>query len=304
MTEKSPLDWPKLVPACQYAYNLSVHKALKNSPYSTLFGVDPNTPLNNKGFVSQPIYGEEYQDNMGNRLKAARQLAKKNNMNFRNDYVKRFNSKVDPHNFQEGQLVYLHRPELIKINPKLQSEWFGPFVILSKIGESNCLIQDLANRKTKFVNSNRLRAFNLTIDDWKKFKLTLTKDFVNKDTAEMQSTKQTEKITNSATEYALFDKDNEIVLLNPEVTPVPKVLKLEPSDTEDIVPIEEPVENVQAEEHEAFGKFAHELVKSPKVKSKPKPSTSGILTCTKALKRGETVPSVRKQIEKQTKSKK
>ena len=145
---------------------------MKNSPYSTLFGVDPNTPLNNKGFVSQPIYGEEYQDNMGNRLKAARQLAKKNNMNFRNDYVKRFNSKVDPHNFQEGQLVYLHRPELIKINPKLQSEWFGPFVILSKIGESNCLIQDLANRKTKFVNTNRLRAFNLTIDDWKKFKIT------------------------------------------------------------------------------------------------------------------------------------
>ena len=132
----------------------------------------------------------------------------------------------------------------------------------------------------------------------------------------MQSGKEKEKITNSATEYALFDKDNEIVLLNPEVTPVPKVLKLEPSDTEDIVPIEEPVESVQAVEHEEprpqpnpglleiFGKFAHELVKSPKVKSKPKPSTSGILTRTKALKRGETVPSVRKQIEKQTKSKK
>ena len=85
MVDKSPLDWPKYLSACQYAYNLSVHRALKNSPYSVLFGVDPNTPLNNTGLVSQPIYGEGHHDNMANRLKAARQLAKKNNMDFRND---------------------------------------------------------------------------------------------------------------------------------------------------------------------------------------------------------------------------
>ena len=50
-TEAGILDWEKMVPSCQYAYNLSVHKALKNSPYSVLFGVDANTPLNQTGFV-------------------------------------------------------------------------------------------------------------------------------------------------------------------------------------------------------------------------------------------------------------
>ena len=116
MVDKVPLDWPKYLSACQYAYNLSVHRALKNSPYSVLFGIDPNTPLNSTGFVSQPIYGEGHHDNMANRLKAARQLAKRNNMEFRNDYVKRYNEKVNPHSFKEGQLVYLHRPEMVKIN--------------------------------------------------------------------------------------------------------------------------------------------------------------------------------------------
>ena len=59
MKDKGLLEWPKLVNSCQYAYNLSIHKALKNSPYSVLFGLDANTPLNNKGFVSEPIYGEK-----------------------------------------------------------------------------------------------------------------------------------------------------------------------------------------------------------------------------------------------------
>ena len=61
-------------------HNLSVHKALKNSPYSVLFGVDANTPLNHTGFVTKPIYGPDYQHTMGNRLQLARKLAKSNNM--------------------------------------------------------------------------------------------------------------------------------------------------------------------------------------------------------------------------------
>ena len=224
MVDKDPLGWRSLIPACQYSYNLSVHRALKNSPYSVLFGVDGNTPLNNSGFISRPIYGEEYHDDMANRLKAARQLAKKNNMSFRDDYVKRYNSKVVPHSFKEGQLVYLHRPELVKINPKIVSDWFGPFVILSMVGEANCLIQDLANRRTKFVNTNRLRPYNLTSSDWKKFKL-LDK--------ESGGSKVTNALPNPDNEigdtgnYALFEPSNEVVVLTPEAAPKPIPIKQE-----------------------------------------------------------------------------
>ena len=243
MTEKSNLDWPKLVPAFQYAYNLSVHKALKNSPYSVLFGMDANTPLNNKGFVSQPIYGEKYQHNLGNRLKTARQLAKTNNMNFREDYVKRFNTKVDPHDFRDGQLVYLHRPEMVKINPKITSPWFGPFVILSLIGQSNCLIQDIANR-SKFVNSNRLRAYNNSISDWQKFQVTL-KDNTKKETEKMQSETEKNECNSDVPRFAEFSKDNEVVILNPEVEPKPRLFKVEPTEILDSVPEEDPIQNYE-----------------------------------------------------------
>ena len=239
MEVRGSKDWPKLVSSCQYAYNLSVHKALKNSPYSVLFGVDANTPLNNKGFVSYPIYGTKYQDSIGKRLKAARDLAKSNNMKFRESYASKFNEKVKPHSFKEGQLVYLHRPEMIKINPKISSPWFGPMVILSMIGKHNALIQELSNRRTKFVNVNRLRAYTSSIAEWYKFKLTRSTD--KADSAKAQPTMQSGADKNESAhapaqpDYAIFERDSEIVHLNPEVQPRPKIIKTEPQDDFDTV---------------------------------------------------------------------
>jgi hypothetical protein len=325
MITKGVLEWPKLVNSCQYAYNLSIHKALKNSPYSVLFGLDANTPLNNKGFITEPIYGDKYQHALGNRLKMARQLAKSNNMAFREDYVKKFNSKVKTHTFQEGMLVYLHRPELVKINPKLQSPWFGPFVILAMIGQHNSLIQELSNKKTKFVNVNRLRAYNNSIQEWNSFKLTLNANNKNKLDADIKPDKKIKcTADDTAPKFAEFDFDNEVVILNPEVQPIPNIIKVEPEEIEASV---EP-ENATDQEHEAAaphptgidqGKpesLTDTLVRlvSPKKKVTPAippkkqtlvPTTR--LTRKKALESGTTVPNVdtsTKELEKVEKQKK
>ena len=227
METEGALEWPKLVASCQYAYNLSVHRALKNSPYSVLFGVDANTPLNSKGFVSEAIYGDKYQHALGNRLKLARKLAKSNNMDFREDYTKRFDKKVNPHDFQKGMLVYLHRPDQLKVNPKIQSPWFGPFVVLEMINESNALIQELSNKKTKFVNVNRLRKYDHTIPEWNNFKLTLDKDKKSKRAIAQAADKKIAADNEHATaplQFFEFDTDNDVVITNPEVTPIPGIL--------------------------------------------------------------------------------
>ena len=252
MQTEGDRDWPKLVSSCQYAYNLSVHRALKNSPYTVLFGVDPNTPLNNKGFRTEAIYGDKYQHKLGLRLKLARQLAKKNNMDFRDEYVKRFNKNIKPHDFRKGMLVFLHRPENLKRNPKLQSPWCGPYVILEMIGDHNSLIQDLSNKKTKFVNVNRLRHYDNSIKDWNDFHLTRTKNknaiLKESDSAKLQ--KSDRKNCNDpenacdhknahahhAPQMAEFESTNEITVLNPEAfeghKPIldPKGIKPEPLD--------------------------------------------------------------------------
>ena len=246
METEGELEWPKLIPSCQYAYNLSVHRALKNSPYSVLFGVDANTPLNSKGFVSEAIYGDKYQHTLGHRLKMARKLAKSNNMEFREDYTKRFNKNVDPHDFRKGMLVYLHRPDQLKINPKIQSPWFGPFVISEMINESNALIQELANKKTKFVNVNRLRKYDHTIPEWNKFKLTLDKDKKTKSAIAQSADEKVIGDSAHATaplQFFEFDTDNDVIITNPEVTPIPgilpehlRVIKDELSDEIEAVP--------------------------------------------------------------------
>ena len=245
MEKTETRDWPELVNSCQYSYNLSVHKALKNSPYHVLFGIDPNTPLNNKGFRTKAIYGEDYQHTMGKRLQRARKLAQSNNMSYRDDYVKRFNKSVEPHDFREGMMVYLHRPEQLKINPKLQSPWFGPFVILTMIGKANALIQEISNFKTKFVNVNRLRAYNATIAQWQKVQNRSKKKNKNADSQqEKNGTDDHAHASNaSAPNWVQFDVDNEVTLLNPHVDPVPMPcpdIKLEEPELEESVQSEIP----------------------------------------------------------------
>ena len=143
------------------SYNSSVHKAIKASPFSILLGFEARNPFNNFQFNTTPFYGDKIQDELMKRLQFARNLAKKNNMEYKQTYKKYSDSKVLPNKFSEGMLCWLHQPELLKINPKICSPFFGPWVILTLVGKMNAVIQYLANKKTRFVNINRLRHYNL-----------------------------------------------------------------------------------------------------------------------------------------------
>ena len=152
-------------------------------------------------------------------------------MEFRDDYVKRFNEKVKPHTFGNGQLVYLFRPELLKINPKLMTPWFGPFVILSMIGDTNALIQDLGSRRTKLVNTNRLRHYDISTEQWAKLKI--SKHTPSK-TATHSPSDQPEKVTNTIARPSVveFQADNEVTILTPDSVALPKPsVKLKVTDS-------------------------------------------------------------------------
>jgi hypothetical protein len=239
----------------------------------------------------------------------ARQLAKANNMAFREDYVKRFNSKVSPHEFKEGMLVYLHRPDMVKVNPKLQSPWFGPFVILSMIGDHHCLIQELSNKKTKFVNVNRLRAYNNSIAEWNNFKLTLNEKNNKKKNADMQEPDEKIKCTANADatapRYAEFERDNDVVILNPEVEPIPKTIKVEPEEgLESVTPeLSEQQDEISdlpntstssKSKSPSLAKILHKLVLPPKPPKKKTLVSTDRVTRKQAQDSGTPVPDVQK----------
>jgi len=225
--------------------------------------------------------------------------------------------------------VFLHRPELNKINKKIQSSWFGPNVIVSIVGHNNCLIQDLANRRTRFVNSNRLRPYNLKIKDWEKFRLALPKNAADNANNEiMQSEQGIEKNSaapaHDAQKYIEFDSTNDVTVLNPWVQPIPKIIKVEPEI------LDSSVEDTQSQDHNvsteiaqdepsttpspastSYGKVLLNLFPgtSPKKTSKksskkPEPSTSRMFTRQKAMDTDFEVPTAKQTIDKAEKEKK
>ena len=154
---KHPNDWETLVPSLQFSYNSAVTRATKMSPFNILHGLDPRTVLTSAKFATKKFYGEDYQSELVKRLQIARELAIKNNLEYRLNYKKYFDDKVTPESFKEGDLCYLHSPELVKINRKIRSPFLGPYVVQSRISDHNVVIQNLKTSRTKFVNINRLR---------------------------------------------------------------------------------------------------------------------------------------------------
>ena len=94
---------------------------------------------------------------MFKRLQTARKLAIENNWKYKVDYKSYYDSKVKPILYKEGDLVYLHSPEMLKINRKIQSKFLGPYLLLERIDDHNCIIQNLKTHRTKMVHIHRLR---------------------------------------------------------------------------------------------------------------------------------------------------
>lgn len=161
MTYERPLDWERHVPALQFSWNTSVSSATKASPFSLLFGVDARNPINDLALTTRTFYGSDHQTDLMKRLQLARKIALDNNASYRADYKKKFDAKVTPIQWQEGMLVFLHSPESQKVNRKVSIPWVGPYVILTVINHHNVVIQHLETRRTKVVNVNRLKPYNM-----------------------------------------------------------------------------------------------------------------------------------------------
>ena len=102
-------------------------------------------------------YGENYQTELVQRLQTARKLAVANNLEYRSKYKKYFDSKIKPIDIKEGDLCYLHSPEMLKINRKIQSPFLGPYLLLHRVSHHNVVIQHLKTHKTKLVHIGRIR---------------------------------------------------------------------------------------------------------------------------------------------------
>ena len=171
------------------------------------------------------------------------------------------------------------------------------------------------------MNTNRLRAYNSSIEDWQKLKKKYEKVSNADNNAELQTAQDRSASAPTAAsgaasappDYAEFDKTNEIVILNPSVTPIPNTnmpahIKRELEDSieqvqeetsehediseqEEIAPDTQPeaIEKVQDESSGSDPPFLKVLGKTfTKMASRPKPKVKPAIKLppqTKSVKR-------------------
>ena len=81
-------DWEHLLAPLRLAYNTSISKATKASPFSLVFGMRPHMPFFD--FEAALSYDEKYPEILAN-LKMVRKKARENNLLYKEAYAKAYN---------------------------------------------------------------------------------------------------------------------------------------------------------------------------------------------------------------------
>lgn len=123
------LDWEQYLPAICICYNTSVSKAIQTSPFSLMFGISPRMPFFE---LEKYLDYDETSHNVDQltRLFTARQIAKQNNLEYKDEYKKQYDRKLrtEAMDLRPNDMVYLAVVPSQKFqNKKLHPSYEGPF---------------------------------------------------------------------------------------------------------------------------------------------------------------------------------
>ena len=157
VVDASTLDWELYLAPMAFSYNTNLHETIKTTPFYLTYGINPRT-TDSLATEIQKQYGENDAAERINRLLFARQLANKQSATQGQLYEKYFNLKAKPHNFKQGDLVYLQVMNFLGKNKKLSPRFTGPFRLLKVTQEG---VADISiNGRTHKVNISRLKKFS------------------------------------------------------------------------------------------------------------------------------------------------
>jgi transposase InsO family protein len=163
--EKSTLDWPLYIAPLMFAYNTSIHKAAKESPFMTTFGYDPRLPLwDDQGERdARTIHKDDHADRYFAHKKAQSDTRKIVMNNLQHDRERRAalthkNIKSSEHEYAAGDLVWVKISQSSEPNKKLAATW-EPGTIIQRTGFSTYKVRrdDRSRKKTATLNATKLK---------------------------------------------------------------------------------------------------------------------------------------------------
>ena len=140
-------DWDLYLKKATFTINSSKHSATGFSPFFTLFGYEPISPL--KLRLGTEVRNKSTPENYRVSIQTEnqkRQEQVRTNMELSRVKNEKQYSQTNMVQFNIGDLVYLYSPNVSKdITPKLASRWTGPWIITERRSPLNYILKPQGN---------------------------------------------------------------------------------------------------------------------------------------------------------------
>jgi hypothetical protein len=158
--DDSTLNWEDYLAPLMFCYNTSFHRSIKTTPFFVTYGIEPRQPGFPQTELRRKFYGESTTDELLQRLRTAREVARLNNEDATMHAQNYYDQQASAHPFKVGQLVLLNETYFLHKNAKLAPKWTGPHRITKLKGPNNAEIQLQHNNKRLLVHTDRLKVYN------------------------------------------------------------------------------------------------------------------------------------------------
>jgi transposase InsO family protein len=155
-------DWESHLPEAEFAYNNGYQHSINTTPFRLTYGQDPNVPFANGHLASTGIKSaDEFVRKMAGDIRKARKCL----VAAQDRQAAYANRRRRDVSFKLGDYVLVDRnlfPSLRRIpNPKIADRWVGPFQIIFKGANPNCVSLDFpaGYDVNSTVNVDRLRLY-------------------------------------------------------------------------------------------------------------------------------------------------
>lgn len=155
-------NWDYYLPFAQFAINTTLSKTLKEAPYYLVFGRDPHMPVERwlPALTQLPL---DLQAHRAEHIRALR-LGWDLSLKARTDsaHAAIVATQRRPVSYNIGDKVWCYLPQILRSNQhnKLESRWFGPFTIISRVGPVTYRLHtSRTKRVTQSFHVERLKPF-------------------------------------------------------------------------------------------------------------------------------------------------
>ena len=124
--------WSECLAELNFAYNTSIHRGLRLSPFEVIFNYQPRFPgFETQAGINDKFYGEEKADLIPARIKLVREFAASQSQLFQTQWCTRMNKFREDPVYRRGDLVMFHDVARAGTRQKVKSKkfvnpWIGP----------------------------------------------------------------------------------------------------------------------------------------------------------------------------------